>query len=244
MNSIAEPTLNGSKDPKRALHRVGSLLVKDLDEPKTIGQRITARRLALGLSQQEVADRCWITQKNNSNITGAQKGDRKRLSRSAYCMYETDSVTPVIDVLEQIADSLELSREYVFFGTPTIQELRYNPHEDDFAHRGHWTLDPSWVKKELHGRPSDLILCQVTEDGLLREGDMAIVEKGSEPGKTVERYVYAMDGKVQTGYLSRQRGGPYQLWSLGPKRKQVVRDAQAYELQVLGKLVGEIAGRA
>jgi len=243
MNSIAEPTLTGSKDPKRALHRVGSLLVKDLDEPKTIGQRITARRLALGLSQQEVADRCWITQKNNSNITGAQKGDRKRLSRSAYCMYETDSVTPVIDVLEQIADALELSREYVFFGTPTIQELRYNPHEDDFAHKGHWTLDPAWVKREVHTRPGDLMLCTVTEDGIINDGDMAIVRRDAEPGRTVEPFVYAMDGKATTGFVSRpQRAGPYLIYASG-KAKKHTREAGAFEINILGKLVGSIAGR-
>lgn len=230
-------TIDGSR---KALHRVGSLLGKDLDNPKTIGQRITARRLELGMTQEQVADRCWITQKSNSSTTGLKAGDRKKLSRSAYCMYETDSVAPVIDVLEQIASVLKLSREYVFFGTPTIEAVAYERAEDDFLLQGHWNLDADWVKRNLHLKPHQLVVAHLTKDGLAPAGAMAIVQRDIEPGRAVQPFVYAVHGELTTGYVSRPaRGGAYQVFA-SRKAKSTQNQFEAYEINILGRLVGQV----
>lgn len=227
-------------DSPKTLHRVGSLLGKDLDNPKTIGQRITARRLALNMTQEQVAERCWITQKSNSQTTGLKAGDRKKLSRSAYCMYETDSVAPVIDVLEQIAAVLSLSREYVFFGTPTIEEIAYKASEDDFPLQGHWNLNADWVKRNFHHKPEELVLARLTQDGLAPAGSMAVIQRGTEPGRSVQPFVFAVHGELTSGYVSRpSRGGLYQVFAT-PKARTPKARYEAYEINIVGKMVGQI----
>jgi hypothetical protein len=93
------------------LNRVGFELAPELNRPKTIGQRMTRRRLDLDMTQEQVADKISFIQNS-----GKHAGQEKTLSRNAYCMYERDEVEPSFPGIESIARVLKISPAWLAFG--------------------------------------------------------------------------------------------------------------------------------
>lgn len=237
---------------KKPLHRVGSLLVTDLQNPKTIGERITSRRLGLKMSQQEVANLCYITQKSDSRPpanpppgwTPRRAGDKVQLSRSAYCMYETDSVAPVLDVLVQIAAALKTTPEYIAFGVGSadpVEQVVYSKAEDSFEHAKFWQLDPQWLQDHFGADAPSLALLTLPDyTQALKPGDTVIVKRGVEPPARGE-FVYALRGELKVGHITRpERAGPYKVYA-GKKASGAAEEVEPAEINILGLVVGYIA---
>lgn len=71
----------------------------------SVGDRIRSKRLALGLSQEEIAERINRATKYYSDI-------------------ERGSCGMSIETMISIANSLDMSLDYMIFGTPTKEELQ------------------------------------------------------------------------------------------------------------------------
>jgi transcriptional regulator with XRE-family HTH domain len=77
----------------------------------SLGQRLAKRRLALGLTQSEVAASVMIEPK-----TGANRGVSRPISRNAYCMYELDMIEPSLTTVRAMAAILQASPAWLAFG--------------------------------------------------------------------------------------------------------------------------------
>lgn len=248
-------TATRDSQPERTIHRVGSLFTKDLENPKTIGQRITARRLELGLTQEAVAAQCVITQKSDSRTPkGKPKpgwvprkaGDIIPLSRSAYCMYETDSVAPVLDVLVQIARALRTTPEYIAFGRGAINPVDfvdYSEKVDGFERDDGtiWTIPAPYLKEQYGASPDEVALVSIPDfTPSLSPGDLALVRRGVEPGAgSSGEFVFGRDGELGAAYITRpERAGPYRVYD---RSKKAYDEVQPGDLNVLGKVIGKIA---
>lgn len=240
-----------STHEKAPLHRVGSLLVKDLDNPKTIGQRIAARRLELGMTQEQVASLCEITQKSDSrepkgpkpeNWTPRLAGTKSPLSRTAYSMYESDSVAPVLDVLVQIAAALKTTPAYIAFGDRgpnPVPMLSLNAKTEEFDQDFLWDLNPEWLA-DLTPDTGNLALVRVLDRSPnLKPNDIAVVRRGVEPPNKGE-FVYSLHGNLGIGFLARpERGGPYRVYR-GAKMGSDFDLVEPGALNILGVVVGKL----
>ena len=96
----------------RKLNRVGSHAPEiATSEIKTIGQRMTLRRIALKLTQAHIANEVQFVQK-----TGRRKGAARPLSRNAYAMYEIGQSEPDLKKIEAIARALGVTPSWLAFG--------------------------------------------------------------------------------------------------------------------------------
>lgn len=213
--------------------------------PATIGSRIKERREALRLKQEQVSKLCYITQKSNSQVTGRMKGDTYPLSRTAYSMYETDSVTPVLDVLEQIAYALRTSPSYIAFGQGSrdpVLMLGWRRKIDEFVAVDTWDIPNAWLRETFDLEPSDVALVQVQEFiPHLNPGDVALVQRDVEPTRAGANFAYGLCGSE--GILIHQitrpaRAGPYRVYTSDLKRH---RDVEPGDLKIIGKVIGKVS---
>lgn len=100
------------KARSRKLNRVGSRAPQIAStEAKTIGQRIAQRRLALGLSQAQVAKQVVYQTK-----TGRKKECEQILCRATLAMYEIDQAEPDLQKIIAIAKALQVAPAWLAFG--------------------------------------------------------------------------------------------------------------------------------
>lgn len=100
------------KAKSRKLNRVGSRAPHIAQqEPKTIGERITKRRLELRLTQGDVARQVLFHRKSGRN-----KGTERKLSRATLAMYEIGLAEPDLRKIEQIAKALGVTPGWLAFG--------------------------------------------------------------------------------------------------------------------------------
>lgn len=227
---------------ERKTNRVGSVFVRrsELEHPQTVGQRMTRRRLELGLTQEEVADKCHITMKSHSATTGRKKGETSPLSRTAYGMYEKDAVVPVLDVVVQIASVLGLSAAYLAFGegpTSPLEEYGYKAETDAFESHEITSLDAGWLIERLDlavADPKELVVIGVDENS-----GLTLVRRGVEPGRVADgEYVYALNGEVHVGGVTRNRGEVYRVYG---RTKKDFREVSPEDINILGEVVCKIA---
>ncbi|AFU86588.1 putative HTH domain DNA-binding protein [Caulobacter phage CcrRogue] len=238
--------------PGVAAHRSRSLIHKDADlaHPRTIGQRITACRMGLGLTQEQVASRVYLTQQSNSRKDVSTKpgwepkqaGERRPLARTAYIMYESDSVKPHIDVLEQIAHVLKTTPEYITFGVGApnpVEELTFKPRTGEFQRLRTWNLDPDWLRERFEAEPTDLALAAIHDFAPgLNPGDMAVVRRDVEPNAAGGEFVYGLNKTMQVAHVTRpSKSGPYRIYDADLKDHI---DVDAAKLVILGKVVGKV----
>ena len=96
----------------RKLNRVSSMSFHNNNEaPKTVGQRLTVRRLDLGLTQEQAVAGVMFRPKS-----GKRKDRDCKLSRNAYCMYERDLVPISLKMIENIAEAFDVSPAWLAFG--------------------------------------------------------------------------------------------------------------------------------
>lgn len=250
MQALAEREVNPAQP--RATSRARSLIHKDaaLEHPKTIGERIAARRKELNLTQAEVAEMVSLTQQSDSRKdtstkpgwVAKQAGESRPLSRTAYIMYETDSVKPQFPVLEQIALALRAAPEYIAFGvgpSHPIEQMVYNADIDEFERIDIWTLNPQWLAERFDAAPHELALAAINDfSPTLKPGDMAVVRRGVEPNASGGEFVFGMDGELRVAHLTRPaRGGPYRVYESDLKAHN---DVEPGDLHILGKVIGKI----
>jgi hypothetical protein len=80
----------------------------------SLPDRLVARRLALGLTQGEVAQRA---------PSRSRRGDDKSLSRSGYTDFELGKVDPTVFMVEMLAKVLECTPEWLAFGVGPEPEI-------------------------------------------------------------------------------------------------------------------------
>lgn len=247
MQAVADRD-QGMASPPRAhslIHKPAALA-----NPQTIGERIAARRQALKLTQAQVAEMVHLTQQSTSRKDSSTKpgwtpkeaGDIRTLSRTAYNMYESNSVKPVLAVLEQIARALRTSPEYIAFGVGTpdpIEQIAFNGQIDEFEPISLWSLPADWVHERFGAEPYALALAAINDfSPSLRPGDMAVVKRGVEPNAAGGEFVYGMNGEMQVAHLTRPaRGGPYRVYDADRKTHT---DVDPGEINILGSVVGKI----
>ncbi|ARB13635.1 hypothetical protein Ccr2_gp105c [Caulobacter phage Ccr2] len=237
-------------------HRARSLIHKDADlaHPQTIGQRITACRKALDLTQEQVASQVYLTQQSNSRKDTSTKpgwepkqaGERRPLARTAYIMYESDSVKPHIDVLEQIAHVLKTTPEYITFGVGApnpVEEVTFKGRLGEFKRARTWNLDPDWLRERFEAEPTDLALAPIHDFAPgLKPGDMAVVRRDVEPSAAGGEFVYGMDKVMQVAHVTRpSKGGAFRVYSADLKDHV---DVDPKRIVFLGKVVGKIGDLA
>ena len=114
-NEDVHPHRPVRKAELRKINRVGSRAPHiSTVAATTIGQRITARRMELKLTQADVAKQVPF-----HNKTGRNKGAERPLSRGALAMYEIGDSEPDLKKLEAIAKALGVSPGWLAFGDET-----------------------------------------------------------------------------------------------------------------------------
>lgn len=227
---------NGAKEKKVPLHRVGSLVHdKILDKPKTIGQRMTARRMQLHMTQEAVAEKVVFTPK-----TGSRMNDEVVLSRNAYCMYETDSSEPSIDKIEAIAKVLKVTPNWLAFGQGArekVEASKFHPKKKSFQQSAHWIIPEEWLAQNFGVAPTEIEFFNVTEySGDFAPGNVAIVRRGMEPTNAVDLFLFKHNGKPRIALISRPaKGAPIRLFS-----DDKSSHSEISRIKIFGKVVGKI----
>lgn len=224
--------------PEKTLHRIGTRIHDaTVTSPKTVGQRMAARRLELGMTQEQVAHRViFIPQ------TGQRAGVKQHLSRNSYCMYEIGSVEPDLQKLEQIAKALQVSPQWLAFGIDergTVDEMAYDPKKNTFSPVHKWMMSPQWVQEQFGMAPSDLVLFAISEfNDNYKAGDVAIVRRGVEPNANGGDYVFASKGEVRTAHIIRPaRSTNYRVFSSDRTKHEELPPSK---LMILGRVAGKI----
>jgi transcriptional regulator with XRE-family HTH domain len=103
---------------------------------------MAGRRLELRLTQEQVAGHVHFAPKS-----GRRRNLETVLSRTAYCMYETDNVEPDLAKIEEIAKALAVSPGWLAFGE---REPRQPPTDRDIVVTDHLTTGDGATQGE-HG---------------------------------------------------------------------------------------------
>lgn len=242
MQDVLERTSSGGANEVKerpAMHRVGTTKGK-IENPRSLAERLIHRRLDLKLGQLEVAQQVrFYNDKQKKWAT---------LSRSAYCMYETGTVTPDLAKIEEIAKALKCSPQWLAFGDgqidqeSKIEEVDWDPEAGDFTPRDVWNLSENWLQDSLGLKASDVTLCQApVPTATLKPGYIAIVHKDEVPNASGSEYIFVEDGNLSAAYAMRiGKGGTVRLFDIDMRTS---RDVQATDLKFLGRVVGNIAGR-
>jgi transcriptional regulator with XRE-family HTH domain len=212
-----------------------SVVNATLDNPKTLGERITARRLELGLHQGNVADRVKVLR-----ASGAKQGKEISLSRSTLCQYETGSGTPDLPKLIALAEALQCTPEWLAFGVTgpqTLDEASWTG--DAFVFQAsQWAFPKDWLQ-ELNGSTADLavIVCDDFTPSL-KPGDVALVDRSASPNTSGAEFVFAIGDAARTAYVSK-RGDQVRVFDRDLSRHE---DYPAEAVTFLGKVVGKLGG--
>lgn len=111
---------------RRSLNRVGLASAAARTEPTTLSQRMIQRRLAMKLTQAEVATKVRMQSKS-----GPRSRDQRLLSRNGYCMYENGRSEPKLEQIKQIARALGVSAGWLAFGEAPDVARRLGPSNGD-----------------------------------------------------------------------------------------------------------------
>ncbi|UTC29029.1 putative HTH domain DNA-binding protein [Brevundimonas phage vB_BpoS-Marchewka] len=236
------------------MHRKGSLKGM-IDNPTTMQERMTSRRMELDMSQAEVAAKI--------RFYNRRQAEWKVLSRSAYCMYETGDVLPDIEKIVTLAEALQCSPEWLAFGTQkadilaealqtapqwladgiedlvTLQEVEFAGPRKGFTAARAWPMFADWLQTQFDVPTESLALIRIDDFAEnLQPGEMAFVQREATPTPTGATFVYALDGEVRVDHLTRpSANGPYRIFD---QDRRGHRDVPAKSITLLGKVVGKI----
>lgn len=214
---------------------------RSLAAPKTIGERMAARRNELGLSQEQVAKQVTFHPK-----TGQRGGEKVSLARNTYNTYETDKVPPGLEQIVGIAKALKVQPAYIAFGgekRPEITEYTFDTTKREFITRANWALDETWLAENFGELPSDLGLMMVPEETAgLREGEIAIVRKGNEPSAVGGDFVFSHGRQVRCAYV-RQVPRSNRLRVYSPDRLNH-EEIAATSVHLFGEVIGKVGALA
>ncbi len=102
-----------------------------MSHPQSLTERLASRRVEVGLSQEEVADKIRVIR-----YGGTKKERIQKIARNTYCNYERGTVPIKKEVLEQVAQILQISVEWLMWGenkVSTIKELFPDWTEEDIV---------------------------------------------------------------------------------------------------------------
>lgn len=238
---------------KGPMHRKGSLKGM-IDNPTTLEERLTSRRMELDMSQADVASKIRFHNK--------KAGEWKTLSRSAYCMYESGDVLPDVDKIVSLAEALQCTPEWLAFGTEktdtlaealqcapdwladgiddlvTLEELEYTG-KKGFAYTRSWPMFKDWLSTQFDVPTESLALIRVDDFAdNLQPGEMAFVQRDATPTPSGATFVYARDGQVYVDHLTRpSMSGPYRIFD---QDRRGHTDVPVKQITLLGKVVGKV----
>lgn len=237
---------------KGPMHRKGSIKGM-IDNPTTLEERLTSRRMELNMSQADVASKIRFHNK--------KQGEWKVLSRSAYCMYESGDVLPDVDKIVSLAEALQCTPEWLAFGTEktdtlaealqcapewladgiddlvTLEEVEHT--KKGFTYTRSWPMFKDWLDTQFDVPVESLALVRVDDFAdNLQPGEMAFVHRDAKPTPSGAAFVYALDGEVHVDHLTRPTAsGPYRIFD---QDRRGHRDVDPKSITLLGKVVGKI----
>jgi|GEM_PF-6219372 len=217
------------------MHRKGSIKGR-VFSPTTLKERLIARRQELNLSQLEVAQEVEFW--NNK----AQQ--KKTLSRSAYCMYESGDVTPDVDKLESIAKVLRCTPEWLAFGVGApspIAQIDYDAESGEFITKMYWNVNADWLTTYYDCNINDIVLCEVNGYAThLKSGEIAIVRKNTKPSQAGDEFIFVRNEELTVAHVTRpSTSNGYRVYSADLKDfEEVAPD----DLEFVGKVVGKWGG--
>lgn len=219
---------------KGPMHRKGSLK-GHIDNPTSLPERLTSRRMELNLSQADVAGRVRFYNK--------KAAEWKDLSRSAYCMYESGDVTPDVDKITTLAEILQCTPQWLAFGDTAeraaIQEVEYDPDQKAFTALRPWPMHEDFLQAQYGVSSDTLALVRIDSfSEKLQPGEMAFVDRSATPSSAGGDFVYALKGQVMVDHITQPSvNGPLRVFE--PDRRNY-KEIKASQLTILGKMVGKI----
>lgn len=198
-----------------------------------VGGRLKHRRLMLGLKQEDVAER--------SN--GA-------FARVAYTNYENGEVVPGPEKIFALAEALETTAKWLYFGDEGDLIGNVVIHQFCFlgsASKGKWQdagktwgLNRDWVAKTFPDTDLDQVVCAVIDNsntGIISNGEVILVDRDVKPNlNDWDDYVYSAAGSIHVGGMLRVNGG-FMVRSKNEGDHRVDRQ----HIHVLGRAIGQIA---
>jgi len=223
-------------EERRKLNRVGTQVHENLSEPSSVGARMSKRRLELGLTQAQVADKVTFTPQS-----GRRLGQDVPLSRSGYCMYETSGLVPDIDKIIGIARALKTTPQYIAFGVvedEDVQEYLFDSKRGFYAD-GKWRLPAAWLRQQYDLNAEALGAFMISDySESFVAGDVALFHKSVEPTGSGGSFIFALKGEVKIAHISRPpRSDVYRIFHADLKGHD---EYPIKQVTILGRVVGKI----
>lgn len=192
--------------------------------------------------------------RKDKKMSQAKLATPQGISRSAVAQWERDATSPPIATIEQIAMILDVSAEWLAFGTDTSQpaasrllapenfslitEVRYGDRPDAPEAVGMWGAPKEWVLRQSASTPENLRIVEVRSDGAgLRRGEKVLVDTGSTRPSPAGAFLY-WDG--MGAVFARMRVVP----GAGEPHVHIDMDGDTVELPLSKlKVIGRVVGR-
>jgi transcriptional regulator with XRE-family HTH domain len=208
-----------------------------LSTPQTIPERLCARRTELGLSHGDIAARITLRLKDGTEF---------RCARNTYSNYETGKAELKLYVIEQIAKYLQVTPEWLAFGTPkaaVVPQYRFMVSKDSFEPVNQCSFNSEWFQSRYEMDVSETVLVELEDDAATaKRGDMVVVKRNSIPGALGAEYVYATGNarhkEMRVGFLERPaRSSMLRLYA---KDRTNFDEIPITKVILLGQVVGRM----
>lgn len=216
-----------------------------------VGARLRQRREALGLKQEEVAERSLEAASRVAEREGEtflnKDGEitKGAFARVAYTNYENGEVVPGPEKIFTLAEVLETTAKWLYFGdepgvSQQVQIAEKTFENNRFEDTGRcWGLDADWLTTNYKGKASGAYAIAIIEhrSPSLYAGDAALVDTEARPTETShEEFVFAHAKAIFAGDLKKVGGG-YQMYDDKGKPSHV---ASPQQIRILGKVLGSV----
>ena len=217
-----------------------------------VGSRLRQRREALGLKQEDVAERSVAAASEVAKEHGDQflnqdpnMVHKGTFARVAYTNYENGEVVPGPEKIFTLAAILETTAKWLYFGDEPggqaqaqVPQMIFNGHGFEESGRC-WGLDADWLRKNYAGKASGAYAVAEIENRSvsLYPGDVALVDTEARPVESGhEEFVFAFAKSIMAGDLKKVDGG-YQMFDEKGKPSTV---ASPQQIRILGRVLGSV----
>ena len=175
------------------------------------------------------------------------------ISRSAVAQWERNAASPPIATIEQIAMILDVSAEWLAFGTDTsqpatskllapenfslIKEVKFGDSPDAPEFVGMWGAPKEWVLRQSPSTPENLRIVEVRSDGAgLRRGEKVLVDTGSTRPSPAGAFLYWDGMGAAFGRMHAVPGTDEPQVHIDMNGNTI--DLPASRLKIIGRVVG------
>lgn len=219
---------------------------------REVGERLRMRREALGLRQEDVEARAEAAAQRVAEKFGVNwlraDGDlsKQTFARVAYTNYENGKILPGPERIFALAEVLETTAQWLYFGDDPLTEASIMVPESEFtAGRWQdsgrtWALNRDWIAKTFpQVNPSAIAAAQIDNSlsTVVARGDMVLADTDVKPSEVEDEFVYSAAGSIHVGSVTKVSGG-YRLKDRGGKESGMVTP---HQVRFLGRAIGSIA---